>query len=48
MNGLSYLAFAAAYRRVGVIYMDGGEVLYWAMSTKASRSEKYAAALPEA
>ncbi len=44
MNGLSYLAFAAAYRRVGVIYMDGGEVLYWAMSTKASRSDKYAAA----
>ena len=43
MEGLSYLAFAAAYRRVGVIYVDGGEILYWKMSTKAAKSAILAA-----
>lgn len=41
--GLSYLAFAAAYRRVGVIYMIGDEVLFWKMSTKASMNDELAA-----
>jgi len=44
MDGLSYLAFAAAYRRVGVIYVDDGEILYWKMSTKAAQSATLAAA----
>lgn len=43
MEGLSYLAFAAAYRRVGVVYMDGNEVIYWKMSSKAYGDFEYAA-----
>lgn len=43
MEGLSYLAFAAAYRRVGVIYLLGDEVLYWHMSTKAWENVEQAA-----
>lgn len=43
MEGLSYLAFAAAYRRVGAVYMDGDEILYWKMSGKAYSDLTYAA-----
>ena len=43
MEGLSCLAFAAAYRRVGAIYLVGDEILYWHMSTKASMNGELAA-----
>lgn len=45
MEGLSYLALAVGYRRVGAIYMDGEEVLYWKMSLKAYHDLAYAADL---
>ncbi len=43
MEGRSYLAFAVGYRRVGAIYMDGEEVLFWKMSSKAYHDLGYAA-----
>ena len=45
MEGLSYLALAVGYRRVGAIYMDGEEVLFWKMSLKAYHDLDYAAEL---
>ena len=47
MELLSYLAFAAGQRRVGMIYLEGKELKYWDMSTKAAKSVEEACAFAE-
>ncbi len=34
----SLLAFAGAYRRVGIVFFQDGELVYWDMSTKAGKN----------
>ncbi len=43
MENLSYLAFAVAYRRVGVVLIVGDEPVFWRISTRAAESAPYAA-----
>lgn len=48
MERLSYLAFAAAYARVGIVYVVGDELRYWKMSCKAACDIDSAASVAQA
>ena len=43
MPGLSYLAFAAGYRRVSLVLLENGKLATWQTSCKAARSPEDAA-----
>ena len=47
MRGVSYLAFAAGYRRVSFVFVEDGQLATWQTSKQAARTPELAASFAQ-
>lgn len=47
MRGVSYLAFAAGYRRVSFVFVEDGQLATWQTSKRAARTPELAASFAQ-